>query len=149
MAHQTSSTAWGLDSRDGTSWVDQARCRDVDPDALFVQGAEQNAAKRICDPCPVRLECLAEALQHRLEWGVWGGLTERERRLLLGRNPQVRDWEVWLRDREARQGQRRRERGVCGTADGYQRHLMARVPVCDPCWAAHKLAMLEDRKARR
>ena len=66
-----------------TDWPSLAACRNGDPDALFVQGAEQNVAKRICRGCPVRYECLADALDNRIEFGVWGGMTERERRALL------------------------------------------------------------------
>ena len=73
-----------------TDWPSMAACRNGDPDALFVQGAEQNVAKRICRSCPVRYECLADALDNRIEFGVWGGMTERERRALLRRHPQVR-----------------------------------------------------------
>jgi WhiB family transcriptional regulator, redox-sensing transcriptional regulator len=57
-----------------------------------VQGAEQNVAKRICRSCPVRYECLADALDNRIEFGVWGGMTERERRALLRRHPHVASW---------------------------------------------------------
>ena len=42
--------------------------------------------------CPVRFDCLAEALDNRIEWGVWGGMTERERRQLLRQRPDVRSW---------------------------------------------------------
>src|SRR5215475_5942343 len=73
-------------------WPSMAACRSGDPDALFVQGAEQNVAKRICRSCPVRYECLADALDNRIEFGVWGGMTERERRALLRRHPQVPSW---------------------------------------------------------
>lgn len=73
-------------------WTTRARCRRVDPDALFVQGAAQNRAKLICRDCPVRTECLVDALDSRVEFGVWGGMTERERRSLLRRHPQVTDW---------------------------------------------------------
>jgi WhiB family redox-sensing transcriptional regulator len=73
-------------------WPSIAACRNGDPDALFVQGAEQNVAKRICRSCPVRYECLADALDNRIEFGVWGGMTERERRALLRRHPQVPSW---------------------------------------------------------
>ncbi|MDS1271783.1 WhiB family transcriptional regulator [Lipingzhangella sp. LS1_29] len=69
-----------------------AKCREIDPDALFVQGAAQNRAKLICRGCPVRTECLAEALDARIEFGVWGGMTERERRALLRRRPDVKSW---------------------------------------------------------
>ena len=74
------------------NWPSQAACRSGNPDALFVQGAEQKVAKRICRNCPVRYECLADALDNRIEFGVWGGMTERERRALLRRHPLVSSW---------------------------------------------------------
>src|SRR6202030_877265 len=77
-------------------WPSQAACRNGDPDALFVQGAEQNVAKRVCRGCPVRYECLADALDNRIEFGVWGGMTERERRALLRRHPKVTSWRELL-----------------------------------------------------
>jgi WhiB family redox-sensing transcriptional regulator len=64
----------------------------MDPDELFVQGAAQNRAKVVCATCPVRTECLADALDNKVEYGVWGGMTERERRALLRRRPEVRSW---------------------------------------------------------
>lgn len=73
-------------------WANRAACRKCDPDALFVQGAAQNRAKAICMGCPVRTECLADALDNRVEFGVWGGMTERERRALLRRRPDVTSW---------------------------------------------------------
>src|SRR5437899_5298234 len=75
-----------------TDWTARAACRNADPDALFVQGAAQNRAKTICMGCPVRTECLADALDNRIEFGVWGGMTERERRALLRRRAQVTSW---------------------------------------------------------
>ena len=68
-------------------WTTRAACQGGAPDDLFVRGAAQNKAKKICASCPVMTECLAEALDNRIEWGVWGGMTERERRALLRRNP--------------------------------------------------------------
>jgi WhiB family redox-sensing transcriptional regulator len=68
-------------------WAPSAACRQSTPDELFVRGAEQNKAKQVCQGCPVRTECLAEALDNQIEWGVWGGMTERERRALLRRQP--------------------------------------------------------------
>jgi WhiB family redox-sensing transcriptional regulator len=67
-------------------------CRTADPDELFVEGAAQNRAKAVCAGCPVLTECLAEALDHRIEHGVWGGMTDRERRALLRRRPTVMSW---------------------------------------------------------
>jgi WhiB family redox-sensing transcriptional regulator len=73
-------------------WTTRAACRDDAPDTLFVQGAAQNRAKSVCLGCPVRTECLADSLDNRVEFGVWGGMTERERRALLRRRPNVTSW---------------------------------------------------------
>src|SRR3954453_7733789 len=75
-----------------TDWTPRAACRNADPDALFVQGAAQNRAKIICRACPVRIQCLADALDNQVEFGVWGGMTERERRALPRRRPTVPSW---------------------------------------------------------
>ena len=48
----------------------------------------------------IALMCLAEALDNRIEWGVWGGMTERERRALLKRHPEVDSWAEYLADQE-------------------------------------------------
>jgi WhiB family redox-sensing transcriptional regulator len=73
-------------------WTAAAACSTSDPDELFVTGAAQNRAKAICLGCPVRTECLADALDNQVEFGVWGGMTERERRALLRRRPEVGSW---------------------------------------------------------
>jgi len=73
-----------------------AQCRSGDPDALFVRGAEQRKAAAICRRCPVLMECRADALDNRVEFGVWGGLTERQRRSVLRKNPHVTDWATHL-----------------------------------------------------
>ena len=77
-------------------WSKDARCGTADPDELFVQGAAQNRAKAMCMGCPVRTECLADALDNRVEFGVWGGMTERERRALLKRRSDVTSWRILL-----------------------------------------------------
>ena len=82
-------TDWGVVIMWVEDWAPSAACRQTQPDALFVRGAEQNKAKTLCKGCPVRTECLAEALDNQIEWGVWGGMTERERRALLRRRPQA------------------------------------------------------------
>ncbi|MEU8513778.1 WhiB family transcriptional regulator [Kitasatospora sp. NPDC048722] len=75
-----------------TDWAKRGICRTADPDELFVDGAAQNRAKAVCSGCPVRTECLAYALDERIEHGVWGGMTDRERRALLRRRPTVVSW---------------------------------------------------------
>jgi WhiB family redox-sensing transcriptional regulator len=80
------SAAWSRD------WSRAGACQNGDPDKLFVQGAAQNRAKAVCQGCPVRTECLADSLDNKVEFGVWGGMTERERRALLRRRPNVSSW---------------------------------------------------------
>ncbi len=75
-----------------SDWPEHGRCLSGDPDALFVQGRAQRSAKVICKGCPVVAECLADALDNRTEFGVWGGMTERERRAVLRRRPTVTSW---------------------------------------------------------
>ena len=82
-------------------WTTSAACNAADPDELFVTGAAQNRAKTVCQGCPVRTECLADALDNGVEFGVWGGMTERERRALLRRRPDVRSWKRLFADAKA------------------------------------------------
>ena len=65
------------------SWVAQALCAQTDPDAFFPEmGASPKVGKRVCVGCDVRGECLEYALKHDEQFGIWGGLTVRERRRL-------------------------------------------------------------------
>ena len=75
-----------------TAWVLKARCSSTDPDELFVSGKAQRKATAICRHCPVVTECLADALDNRVEFGVCGGMTERQRRALLKQHPDVVSW---------------------------------------------------------
>lgn len=69
-------------------WVHRARCKDEDPELFFPIGttgqatAQIGAAKAICLRCDVRLECLEWAMATGQDAGVWGGLSEDERRAL-------------------------------------------------------------------
>ena len=66
---------------DGRAWMLEARCLEADPEAFFPEkGGSTQEAKRICAACPVRNECLEYALEHDERFGIWGGLSERERR---------------------------------------------------------------------
>ena len=63
------------------SWQDQANCLGVDPDLFFPErGASTREAKEVCRGCVVRLECLEYALANGEKFGIWGGMSERERR---------------------------------------------------------------------
>ena len=81
---------------DDVNWTSRGACLQIAPDDLFVQGAAQRSARAVCSGCVVKLECLADALDHRVEFGVWGGMTERERRALLRRRPDVESWRELL-----------------------------------------------------
>lgn len=72
-------------------WTLKAKCRGMQDD-LFPDGADQRRVRALCGGCPVRPECLAEALDNRIEWGVWGGMTERERRQLLRQRSDIHSW---------------------------------------------------------
>lgn len=74
------------------TWAAQAACAGVDPDSLFVRGSAQRQARQMCLSCMVRIECLADALTSNTMFGVWGGLTERERRALARRYPNENNW---------------------------------------------------------
>jgi WhiB family redox-sensing transcriptional regulator len=64
-------------------WQERALCAQTDPEAFFPEkGGSTREAKRICQGCEVRDECLDYALAHDERFGIWGGLSERERRRL-------------------------------------------------------------------
>lgn len=64
-------------------WQERALCAQTDPEAFFPEkGGSTREAKRICLGCEVKDECLEYALQNDERFGIWGGLSERERRRL-------------------------------------------------------------------
>jgi len=97
----TVSTAIAPPTAEFSDWPAEARCTQQDAESLFARGAAQNLAKMLCRDCPVQLQCLADALDNQVEFGVWGGLTERERRALLKRRPDVTSWRRFLARPEA------------------------------------------------
>jgi WhiB family redox-sensing transcriptional regulator len=66
---------------DSLSWQDYANCRGADADLFFPErGASTRKAKAICNACEVKRECLEFALIESEKFGIWGGMSERERR---------------------------------------------------------------------
>jgi WhiB family transcriptional regulator, redox-sensing transcriptional regulator len=64
-------------------WQARALCAETDPEVFFPEnGGSTRAAKTVCRACEVRTTCLTYALAHGERFGVWGGLSERERRQL-------------------------------------------------------------------
>lgn len=68
------------------SWQERALCAQTDPEAFFPEkGGSTREAKKVCTQCEVRAECLDYALANDERFGIWGGLSERERRKLKRR----------------------------------------------------------------
>ena len=68
---------------DAWTWQSESSCRGVDPDVFFpTTDEEAAAAKAICASCPVRVHCLAFAIERGERYGVWGGTDEKERAAL-------------------------------------------------------------------
>jgi len=81
-------TGWGTGRHPGMTpedpgWQELALCAQTDPEAFFPEkGGSTREAKRVCQSCEVRQECLEYALGNDERFGIWGGLSERERRRL-------------------------------------------------------------------
>jgi WhiB family redox-sensing transcriptional regulator len=76
----------GLAGEDAQSWQERALCAETDPEAFFPEkGGSTREAKKICTGCEVKAECLEYALANDERFGIWGGLSERERRRLRRR----------------------------------------------------------------
>ena len=128
LAWHSAVPGWNLGD-DPLSWQEAALCAQADPEAWFVEkGGSVAPAKKVCGACPVTAECLEYALEHREMFGVWGGLTERQRRPLLA-------------DRE-------RESGAVRCASGH--HILAGGNVLPGgnC-AACRDAVIKGHEARR
>ena len=114
-------------------WANQAACRQH-PDVNFFpgRGEDSTAAKAICATCSVRDTCLEVALRNVEKFGVWGGTSEKERRVmrreLLGTASTVTV--------DRRRGLRPI---VHGTVGGYEKERRLRLPHCDECRQAMRL----------
>jgi WhiB family redox-sensing transcriptional regulator len=121
----------GLTSTHGTTydpaehWSARAACLDEDGDLFFAVDGERSdtrpfreaTAKAVCRACPVKADCLADALEHR-HVGIWGGLTDEERKPLHAAATVAADP---LDD------------GLCGGPGGRIRHVRAGTPICRAC----------------
>jgi WhiB family transcriptional regulator, redox-sensing transcriptional regulator len=77
-----------LEDTGDLDWRDRALCAQTDPEAFFPErGGSVREAKRVCRSCEVRAECLEYALENDERFGVYGGLSERERRRLKRGSP--------------------------------------------------------------
>jgi WhiB family redox-sensing transcriptional regulator len=75
-----------MDDDGALGWQERALCAQTDPEAFFPEkGGSTREAKKVCLSCDVRGECLEYALSNDERFGIWGGLSERERRKLKKR----------------------------------------------------------------
>ncbi len=119
-----------------STWVTAAACRGCSVDLFYAdRSGSSTEALAVCATCPVRAECLADALAFERTvavqevYGVRGGMSAMERRRLLAV------------DRV------RQPRAACGTDSGYYRHRRLREAACESCKAAHRVATA-DRAGR-
>lgn len=76
-------SAWGFTTLEEENWRRDALCAQTDPEAFFPEkGGSAKEAKRICALCPVTTQCLQYALDRDERFGIFGGMSERERRRL-------------------------------------------------------------------
>lgn len=137
----------------GREWLRLGACRGhEDPDLWYatsntVDGnAQIHQAQAICHTCPVLQQCARWALENREAWGVWGGVTERERRKLL----KIRIKNTAPETKAPAKDTTPRNKGarppaLCGTRSAYQRHVKKKEPIDDACRVANTAA---DRRLR-
>jgi WhiB family transcriptional regulator, redox-sensing transcriptional regulator len=101
-------------ARFAARWRELAACRGADLNLFFPErGESAEAARRVCAACPVREPCLDYAITNRITHGIWGGLSERERRALQSR---------WLRT-----ARRERDAAIAAaSAAGYTKAAIGR-----------------------
>ena len=75
-----------MDSMEQDNWMAEGNCASHEPSTFFPSdGVGVEVARRICSDCPVKEPCLEYALTNRIDHGVWGGCSERERRRIIKR----------------------------------------------------------------
>ncbi len=73
-----------MDTATDTKWMARGLCVDKPPSLFFPSdGVGVEVAKRICEDCPVQAQCLEYAIENRIDHGVWGGTSERQRRRIV------------------------------------------------------------------
>lgn len=109
-----------LTGGDAPEWMAAAVCSSSDPELWFPEKGQSTApAKAICRGCPSRVECLQYALDNNERFGVWGALSERERRRLSKGQP-------------AEQPDRRVQPGECPHCGKYTNHIAQHIASVHP-----------------
>lgn len=125
-------------------WRSDALCTQIDPALFFPKKGDAGQAKQakaICARCPVREQCLTAALEADERFGIFGGLSVRQRDALKREQSTGPD--------RTTRPDRRRHRAPCGTEAGAKRHWRDGEPVCTPCRKAANLRHNEREAARQ
>lgn len=113
-----------------SQWTGTPACRGLDPEMFFPERGDHptvRGAKEVCAGCSVRAECAEYALHHE-KIGIWGGLSERERRVIRRtRGIEVKSLTAMSNEVD------------CGTWAGYLRHRRAGEDPCSRCSAAQRV----------
>lgn len=118
----------GLSGLVRQDWLERAVCSQTDPEQFFPEkGVSAAVAKKVCNTCPVQVECLTWALRNEEFYGIWGG-TEHYERLRIGYRenatvapvPDAPNGEDWH-----------------GTHYGARKHYREKTEVCRPCREAY------------
>jgi WhiB family redox-sensing transcriptional regulator len=126
-------------------WRSDALCTQIDPDLFFPKKGDAGQAKQaraVCARCPVREQCLTAALEADERFGIFGGLSVRQRDALKRERNTTGPESTTRPDR-------RRHRAPCGTEAGAKRHWRDGETICTPCRKAANLRHNEREEARR
>jgi hypothetical protein len=138
------------------AWQDSASCigpeHDDHRDLWYAPDSDHKGvahAVSICKQCPVVKECAAAAFASGEKFGIWGGMTARQRKLALRRATKARARAKAAAPETAPvpvKAKRSRKPAECGTRSGYQKHLRDKTEICAPCRQANTDA---DNRLRR
>lgn len=122
-----------------TDWQDYAECKGTNTNLFFPErGTGSDEAKAVCSTCPVRLQCLQYALDNGETFGIWGGLSERQRRRV--RKQRMEAGIIRVRPLKPIEH---------GSYNGSRMHRKRGEEPCDDCRIAHAAASAEYRNKKR
>lgn len=136
-----------LASLTAPAWMADGLCAQTDPELFFPEkGGATKAAKNVCVGCPVKTECLQYALDNAERFGVWGGLSERERRKLLQRGSPLPEPAPAPQPRRPGRPRKPIDHGAPAGAAAHRRRGQ---PPCGDCVDGERRARQERDQKRR
>lgn len=120
-------------------WYEDAACKDADVNIFFPDESRARTtiqALAYCTQCPVREQCYREAVDFNIQYGIWGGTTATQRRIIGASRRYLKKYPDGHGDKP-------------GTMAGYWRERYAGLPTCDACRKAYNTRVKENRDRRR